>query len=251
MLINTSIHTPDAKASLRFNPIFWGLALTILLLSSTASNTWAEESLPAGHQIDFSYQAMQPLENDVLKVRFAAIAEGESSADVSLQINRAMQQAKKIINHAQLKSVQTGHYRVNPVYGKNRVISHWRGQQTLTISASTATQLDATLSQLQQHLAFQTMQFTLSPEKRQQAQAALLKTALKDYQAKAQKIAQSFGHQTYRLLKTQINPRFNAPVVRYSAPIAREAKAVSSAPYQEQGKSDVQIQIQGTLLLSP
>ncbi|WP_130536612.1 SIMPL domain-containing protein [Thiomicrorhabdus indica] len=223
-----------------------------LLIGTLSTPVIANESLPAGHQVNFSYEEVMQLENDLMELQFAAIAEGESSADVSLKINKMMQKAKTILQNADVESLQTGNYQVSPVYGKNRVISHWRGQQTLTLSAKTDANLDKVLTQLQQPLAFQSMSFTLSNEKRQKAEATLLKTVIEGYQAKASVIAKGFGHQNYRLIKTDIQPHASAPVVRYKTPMVMEARvASSSAPYQEQGNSDVRVRITGSLLLSP
>ena len=226
--------------------------LSGLLLGTFAAPAIADETLPAGHKVNFSYEEVMQLENDRMELQFAAIAEGESSADVSLKINRRMQQAKTILQNAEVESLQTGNYHVSPVYGKNRVISHWRGRQTLTISAKTDANLDKVLTRLQEPLAFQSMGFKLSREKRQNAEASLLKTAIQGYQAKASVIAKGFSHQSYRLIQTNIQPHTSAPVVRYSAPMAMEARVASSpAPYQEQGNSDVRVRITGSLLLSP
>lgn len=228
------------------------LLLFILFTMLAFSKAWAQtDPLPAGHQVNFSFEQTTKLENDTLQMRFAAIQDGDTSKQVSLEINRQMQQAKQLLQAMPLESVQTGNYRVIPIYDKDRKLSHWRGQQTLTLTAQTNVDLTPMLNKLQSLLAFQSMQFTLSSNKRQLAEKSLLNTALQGYQAKASAIAKSFGHPTYRLLETSITPNFSAPIMRHNTPLTAQARAASiEAPLQEKGHSEIHIRIQGTLILS-
>lgn len=230
--------------------------LSILLLTLGLSIPAQAQTVPPpgtphenGHRIDFSYQEATELDNDLMVITFAAIAEGENSATVSARINRMMQQAKNILQNAPLESIQTENYHVSPVYNKARKIDHWRGQQTLKISAKTDQPLDKVLQKMQQHLAFQNMQFTLSKERRQKAQEALLKTAIQGYRQKAKMLAEGFGHSDFKFLQTNVQPRYAAPVMRYNAMAMEKAVAAAPAPYTEQGSSSVQVQLRGTLLL--
>lgn len=223
-----------------------------IFMSSLYSTVSMAEHVPhsKGNQVDFSYEASAELENDLMVLTFAAISEADSSASVSSQINQKMQYAKQALKHAELESVQTSNYSVSPVYNAKREISHWRGHQTLTILAKTEKNLDHALQELQKHLAFQNMQFTLSKAKRDSAEETLLLDAIQGYQQKAKVIASGFGKQSYELLKTSIQPSYALPVARYQALEARVASATPVA-VQEQGESTVSVQIRGTLRLTP
>lgn len=233
-----------------------GIFFGVFSQNSLAQETWAlkpdHNQQHPEHQIEFSYQATEALENDLMVIRFAAIAEGENSAEVSVKINRMMQQAKRQLQNIPLDTVQTSDYTVSPIYDKNRVINHWRGQQTLSISAKTDQNIDQTLQQLQSYLAYQSMQFTLSAKTRIAAEEQLLNTALMGYQRKAEQIAKGFGKTTFTLLKTTIQPNFReTPPLYRSAPMMMEAQVASSAPYQAQGKTEISVQLHGVLVLRP
>lgn len=204
-----------------------------------------------GHEINFSFQAMTVLDNDLMNIRFAAIAEGQSSAEVSREINQKMQQAKTRLQNAPVEMIKTENYQVSPIYGKNREISHWRGQQTLMLQVRTDQSIDKVLSALQNYLSYQSMHFSLSPKKRKEAEDALLNTAMQGYLEKAKIIARGFGHTTFKMLRTHIQPNGSAPIMYRAAPMAMEARVASdSAPYQEPGTSDVEVLLTGTLLLA-
>jgi len=221
--------------------------LFTLLLLSIGSAAFASND-EAGHKVNFAYTESMNLENDLVTIRFRALEEGKTSAEVSQKINRQMQQAIGSINKARFKTIQTENYQIFPVYGKNRQIAHWRGQQTLRLEAASDQKISPTLQKLESLLSYQSLQFSLSTERRQKAQEQLLLSAIQGYQAKAKQIANAFGKQKFVLLQTDLQANHTAPVMHANS-LRMEAMAASAEPALEEGSSQVTLYISGTMLL--
>lgn len=223
----------------------------LCILSIASFSVSADDDPLRGHTVNFQVNEQIHAENDMLKINLKSLQEASNSKDVTNQINRQMQQALQKLEALGLSKQQlqlnSGNYQINPVYNKQRQISHWRGQQTLNIEVYDLALVSKVLAAAQKHLTYQSMQFALSTERRKQLSQQLLVKALKRYQQQAERIAREFGAQTYQLQQTHINNTRAIPVARmaYAAPATMEMADAAVAS----GSSDVQINVRGTLFI--
>lgn len=229
---------------------FLSLSVVLLLSVSPLSVVHASDNAK-GHSVNFQINEQMNAENDMLQLSLQSIQEAPNSKDAINQINRQMAQALQALEALGLDKSQlqlnSGNYQINPVYNKQRQISHWRGQQTLAIEVYDLALVSKVLSAAQKHLTYQSMQFGLSTERRQQLSQQLLVKALKNYQQQAELIAEQLGAQRYQLLQTNINSSRAIPLARmaYAAPAAMEMADAAVAS----GSSEVKITVSGTLFI--
>jgi predicted secreted protein len=233
--------------------------LTAILLAiglALTSNGVQSQPLPSpqqppatGHQVHFSISASERVDNDEVEVHFQHTAQAASGEAVMQQINQAMQQALSLLKpHSEL-SVQTGTYQVHPVYNKQRLISHWQGQQSLFVTSQNLPGLVKILSQIEPHLNYQGMRFQLSEQSRQAQLIRLTQRALADYRQQAQRIANSFDAPRFQLLETRVHTQANSTPLRTPYLQAARAMSEAAAPALEAGHSELSIQVDGVLQL--
>jgi predicted secreted protein len=88
----------------------------------------------AEHKIHFTVTEQTKVENDRVIVQFIAQAQADNAQAVSMQINQAMRQALTQLSPQERKLTQTGNYNVRPHHNRAGVITHWQGQQNLTLT---------------------------------------------------------------------------------------------------------------------
>lgn len=198
----------------------------------------------AEHEINFSVTEYIDVENDLLVVQFMAQHQAENSKQVTNEINRLMKNAINRLNSQQRQYVQTGQYSLQPQYNKDHKISHWQGQQLVTVTLPKAADVGDILTALQQDLIYQSMRMDVSLEQRKQAENQLLDRAIAQYQAQAKSIAKSFGVKRFKLIETHIQN-----LATPGRPQARMLMAADIAPTIEMGQQTLSLQINGTLEL--
>lgn len=208
-----------------------------LLLWSLSLSLYAE--VDNRHIVSLSASATQLVENDTAMIRFAAKAQARDPADVIHIINQKMQQALENLEDVKGITLQTGSYQVSPVYDKSR-ITIWRGSQTLILQTQNLDQLPELLTQVQNSLPYQSMQFTLSSEERLRIEKQLMPEAIDNFKTQAKLAMQSFGAQQALPLETQIQTL--SPL---GAPILKTMPMHNTAPALKAGKSQVSVTVRG------
>lgn len=228
------------------------LFAALLFTLSSFSPVYADSDELRGHSVNFQVNEQINAENDMLKLSLKSVQEAPNSQLVIDQINREMGQALQQLEALGLNKEQlqlnSGNYQINPVYNKQRIISHWRGQQTLDIEVYDLSLVSKVLAAAQKHLSYQSMQFALSNDRRQQLSQQLLVKALKRYRAQAELIAKEFDAQSYQLKQTNINSARAIPIARMAYAAAPAAMEMADAAVAS-GSSDVQITVSGTLFI--
>jgi len=202
------------------------------------------------HIIHFSVSESARIDNDLVAVTFRYVTQAPTADLVMQAINQKMQAANEVLKDVKRIEVQTDQYNVNPVYDKNRIITHWQGQQSLTLHSVNQAGLPKLLEKLEPYLNYQSMRFYVSDAVQQQAKDQLLDKALKQYQSKAQRIAESFGAKRYHLLETRIDlPNQATP---YAESYVRTARVMSdmAAPVLQAGKTELNVQITGKISIA-
>lgn len=239
--------TANLKRTLTIMTLTLGLGLFSFQVS--ASNAPIAE--PTGHSIYFTINESERVENDVASITFHTIKQAPNAELVMLQINEKMQAAHNALKNFSDLELQTSQYQVNPSYNKDQVITHWQGQQSLTIITENQAGLPKLLETLQPYLSYQSMRFYVSDKTQKSAKDQLLNKALRSYQDRAKQIAGGFGTQRYQLVETRIDlPDLATPYAENYLRSARSnVMSDSVAPVVEAGKSEVSVQITGKIVL--
>ncbi len=220
--------------------VYWSMAMVV---SATAA---AGTAVPED-QISFQVEVGREVGNDRVIAVLTATAEDRKPAALADAINQDMAWALEQARAGGQVTVQSGNYQTYPVYGDKRRIVRWRGRQELRLEAQDVDQLSQLVGTLQSRLQVQSLQFSVSPERRQQAEDELMDQALKAYQARADRIRAALGAKRYRLMDINIRSGGQRPVV----PVRAEALSRSSVstPALEQGTSRISVQVGGRIRL--
>ncbi|MEA3406260.1 MAG: SIMPL domain-containing protein [Pseudomonadota bacterium] len=236
----------------KFSAIINTLFLSFVFYSSSSlahTSTETSSKVEQGHTIHFSVSENQRVDNDLVAITFRYVAQAPSGELVMQLINQKMQAAVRILKNFPQMETQTSQYQVRPVYSKKQIITHWQGQQNLTITTENRAGLPKLLAQLQPYLNYQSMRFHVSEETQKEIKDKLLVKALKNYQSKAKKIAASFGADHFQLIETRIDTP-NLPSPRNDT-YMRSAQIMSESvmPTVEGGKSDIRVHISGKMFI--
>lgn len=233
---------------MNFRSVLFLICLTGLFFSRIVQ---AEETLLNFNQIDFSVTQSQHVTNDVAHIRLIAQAEHKEANEVQRLINQKMRHAQKVLDRYPEITATTQDYRVVPVYDDHQQIQHWKGQQTLNLTLKNQPGLANILSQLQPHLNYNDMWFSVSEAQREQTMTSLLTSALAQYQTKAKLIADAFDQSSYRITQTHIQqPNPPQPFRVTANAYAAKMSSTDVSPVIKTGASRLSITVSGRVLIS-
>ena len=226
---------------------------TISLLSSSviAQPVTNQNNETQGNRVHFSISESQDISNDQLTIVFNRIAQGISAQMVANEINLKMQEALVALKKYPDVKSQTSQYHIRPIYNKQKIISHWTGSQSLTITLENKPDLIKVLSQLQSYLTYQSMQFGVSNDLRTDIMRRLTTKAIQSFQKEAGLIAQGFHASDYRILETRINSPYTPPITLGYTSNRMLAAESMAPPAVSAGESTLQVVISGVLQLAP
>lgn len=225
------------------------LALALLTSFFISSGAHADDERDRKeNRVYFSITENASLNNDQVTLVLRAYAQDLNPQTVANSINNQMQSALALLKKDPQIQAETSDYQILPVYDKNQTLVNWRGQQTLTLNTENSPRLLIVMPQIQTHLRYQTMQFSVSSAQRALFLNDLTAKAIKTYQQKAQLIAQSFKKSTYKIIETRIHtPNFPSPYLARG--MVANSDNLQNAPAMQSGQSQLSVTIDGTLLL--
>lgn len=237
------------KTATHFLPNLLYTLLGLLLTSLSAhASPQPNTSHADEHRVHFSISSSQKVENDTADITLQAIAQGPNAQSVMQEINQQMQSAIKALRFNDKIVTQTSSYQVYPVQNKQRIITHWKGQQSLTLTTQNLPGLPGLLEKVEPHLSYQSLRFRVSDALQQQVRQKLTAKALQQYQKQAKRIAESFGTSQYRFVDTRIHSGANG-LIRQPMLARSYAETASAPPVMEAGESTITIQVEGELAL--
>jgi predicted secreted protein len=200
-------------------------------------------------QVNFQVQAGRDVENDRVVALLSATAENRDPAKLADSINSDMHWAvEKLKNQVAIKT-QSGSYQTYPVYDNKKIV-RWRGRQDLQLESGDVDALSKVLGDLQERLQIQSLQFSVSPEKRIAVESALIEEALAAFRKRAALISRSLDAEDYGLVDMSIHTGGMRPPIPVRAEAASLAsRTTASAPAIEQGTSRVTVQVSGRIQL--
>lgn len=211
-----------------------------------AGPTTAEEMPLTYERINLSASASQQVENDTLVALLYAQREGPNAAKLADEVNQTVRWSVERARQTPQVKVQTLDYRTHPVYQKER-LTGWRVRQSIRLESMDAKKLSGLLGQLQERLAVQSIDYTLSPSKLKEVENQLIEEAIKTFQQRADLIATRLKQPEYRLVRMDVQ---TAGVHRpMPMGVRTMAEAAAEPPMLEAGTQTVQVDISGTIEL--
>jgi len=208
------------------------------------------DSEQAEDQVSFQVEVGRDVENDLVTAILNVTAEALKPAKLADTINSNMSWALEQARANQKVKSRSGAYQTYPVYEDKKIV-RWRGRQELQLESQDVDQLSELVGTLQSRLQMQSLQFSVSPDKRRQVEDTLIEQALAAYQQRAEIIRKSLGAQGYKLLEVNIDTAGqNRPIPPLRAEaVSMLSRSSVSQPAMEQGTSRVNVQASGKIRL--
>ncbi|MGB5726898.1 MAG: SIMPL domain-containing protein, partial [Thiogranum sp.] len=123
------------------------------------------DSEQAEDQVSFQVEVGRDVENDLVTAILNVTAEALKPAKLADTINSNMSWALEQARANQKVKSRSGAYQTYPVYEDKKIV-RWRGRQELQLESQDVDQLSELVGTLQSRLQMQSLQFSVSPDKR-------------------------------------------------------------------------------------
>lgn len=207
---------------------------------------FAGDTLLTYDRVNLSATASDEVDNDTLVAQLYAQQEGKQAARAAEQVNRDVTWAVDKAKRESGIKVQTEGYRTNPVY-RQQLLTGWQVRQSLRLESRDSARLSQLVGQLQERLAVSGISYAVSPERRQEAEAALISVAIERFKERARQIAAELERPGYRLVQMDVNTSGQGVVPPPMRSMAMEMAV--AAPTLEAGTQKMKVTVSGTIEL--
>ncbi|RKG34701.1 SIMPL domain-containing protein [Acinetobacter tianfuensis] len=229
------------------------LALSALLASaafSTAAFAQNNETLNY-NLINIQAEAVRQVSNDEMHAVLFIEKSHKQPAELASQINQLMSQAVTTGRKYPTVKVETGSQSTYPIYDNDsRKLKEWRGRAEIRIESTDFKAASQLVSELQQNFQTQSINFSVSDTQRKKVENELMVEASKNFQQRAQTLAQAWNKSGYNLVNLNLNTNNygGQPAPRMAMMKAAMADAV---PEQEMasGESRISVNANGSIQL--
>lgn len=209
------------------------------------------QNLPAIMQrVNLSSSASVQVAQDLLTLSLSVLREGADPHTLQTQINAvlesALQVARREARPGQM-DVRSGQFSLSPRYGRDGKLSTWQGSAGLILEGRDFARITDTAGKLQT-LTVASINFGLTPEQFQAAQAKAQAQAISQFRSNATEVAKGFGFADYTLVEVHIGAETPAPLMRQSM-LASASMAADAPIAAEGGTSQVTVTVSGSVQL--
>ncbi len=210
--------------------------------------------IAAGHEpvdhydrVQLSAAAQAQVDNDTVVATLYAQEEGSDTAQLAAIVNDRINAAIALVKQHKAIKIRTSGYTTSPVHHKSK-ITGWRVRQTLRLETQEMTLMSSVLGSLQQTLALQGLNFTVSPELKNATDDELIVQALKVFDQRANLVTGQLGRKNYRIVDINVSTTARP----YQRPLYDSAVMAASkvaAPVLEAGEQTLQVTVSGQIEL--
>lgn len=220
-------------------------AAKILMLGLMIQPVMADEAPLTYDRVNLSANASMEVENDTLVAVLYAQRESEAATEAAEQVNRDVTWAVALAKQEPDIKVQTLDYRTNPRYRK-QVLTGWQVRQSMRLESRDSARLSQLVGALQERLAVSNISYTVSSERRQEAEESLISEAITRFKARARQIASELEWPGYRLVRMDVNTGGMPVIARPRVSMAMEM-AAAPPPALEAGTQQLQVSVSGMI----
>jgi predicted secreted protein len=207
----------------------------------------ADTAPPTYDRVELAVTARQDVDNDTLTAVLYAQRQGVATPPLAAEVNQAMAMAMERAKAVPEVRAQTLGYQTNPVYNK-QTLTGWRVTQSLHLESNDPAKLSALIGELQPILAVQSIDYSISPERRQAAEDSLIRTALDLFKGRARLVTERLGRSDYRLVSLNVDTA-NLPLPRMSMRALAMTAEAATPPTLEAGTQEITVNVHGTIEL--
>jgi predicted secreted protein len=225
------------------------LGITVLCVLMAVTGVARSESSHESvtyNLVDLQADAQREVPNDLLQaVLFTEATNsdpGRLAADLNTELHGALDSAKAF----DTVTTRTGGYRTYPVYDRNQDLTGWRGRAEIRLQSRDFQAASKLIGALQGRLQLASLDFSVSPEARKDAEDVLLTQAIKAFNARAEIVRAALAGRSFRIRHLSLGIQGGSPPPR-PLQFARAAAKAAPAPALEAGTSLVTVVASGTI----
>lgn len=229
------------------------MLLSILALAAaTVAVAQPSSQQPFFNVITLEASATADVPTDTLTVTLFTEEQGPDPGVLATRVNARLEEALARAKKEPKVEAHSGNYQTTPVYDRANQVTGWRTRAEIVLESRDFKAVSALAGALQPAMKLGSMQFSLSRQAREAADASLLTEALAKFQERARQIAKGLGFPGYQL--GQITVRNEGPIrpqpVMYRMQAASAEGAGAPVP-AEGGKNAVTVFVSGSVVLGP
>lgn len=179
------------------------LALAAALLTAT-SVSQAHDSDTPRNRIDFQSEVSQVMPNDLMRATLSIELSDRNPGQLARALTQAMNDGLAKGRAFSTVKLASGNQQSWPVYNDKQKLESWRGRAELTLESKDFKAAGELLSQLQDKLQLQGLNFVVSEETRLAAEKKLTTDAIAAFREKADAVRQAWGAKSYTLVQMNL-----------------------------------------------
>lgn len=227
------------------------LTLVSLILSAAASGTaLAQQNDPLNYNIvNIQAEATRQVSNDEMHAVLFIEKSNKQPAELSAQITQLMNQAIHIAKRHPNVKVETGSQTTYPIYDNDsNKLKEWRGRAEVRLESTDFKAASQLVSELQQSFQTESIQFAVSDTQRKKVENELMVEASKNFQQRAQLLAQTWNKAGYNLVNLNLNTSNNYPQPMMRANMAKFSGAeMADTQNVAAGESKITVNANGSI----
>lgn len=223
---------------------------TVLLASGLGLAAATQAADPLNYNIvNIQADATRQVSNDQMYAVLYIEKSNKQPAELATQINQLMTQAVNTARKYPAVKIETGSQSTYPIYDNDsRKLKEWRGRAEVRLESTDFKAASQLVSELQQNFQTQSISFSVSDAQRKKVENELMVEVSKNFQQRAQSLAQAWNKSGYNLVNINLNTSNygGQPVPRMAMMKAASADAI---PEQEMagGESKITVSANGSI----
>ncbi|MFC6052205.1 hypothetical protein A6M14_01675 [Acinetobacter sp. Ac_877] len=226
--------------------------LALALTTAISAPAFAQDNNALNYNVlNIQAEASREISNDEMTAVLYIEKSNKQPAQLASEINQLMTQAINTAKKYSQIKFETGSQSTYPVYDNdNRKVKEWRGRAEIRLESKDFKAASQLISELQQNFQTQSINFNVSDSQRKKVENELMVEASKNFQQRAQSLAQAWNKSSYQLININLNTNSysNRPV-----PLMAIMKAASADVIPEQevasGESQITVNANGSIQL--
>lgn len=200
-------------------------------------------------RIHLSVSAREEVDNDTLLAVLSARAEGEELSALADAVNRTVKQAIEQSKQVPAVEVRTLAYQTHPRYQKQRLIG-WQVSQAIELKSADIEALSSLLGRLQTEMAIDSLNYTVSPARRDAMEQTLISRAIEQFKQRAEHVTRQLGREEFRLVEMDIQTEGQNVPPRTMRSVSAMSESAVSPPVVEPGTRTLKVGLSATIELT-
>ena len=201
--------------------------------------------------VNLQAEATRNISNDQMHAVLYVEKSNKQPAALAAEINQQLNQALALAKQYPTVKIETGSQNTYPIYdGDNRKLKEWRTQAQLRLESKDFKAASQLIAALQQNFQTQSLNFSISNEKRSSVENELMIEASKSFQQRAKTLTQAWNKANYQVVNLNINSnQYSSQPIPRMAMLKAAPAADMAVPEQEvqAGESSLTVSVNGSI----